>query len=646
MRSYTKKPCINRYANNLNHNDITAIAKLKSYNIKFATADKSKCWVLIKHEDYTNSMRTEHLNDTLTYKLIDNYNNEKSQIEIKRVADKNKHLMTNDIYNFIINPDNSGSSMYGLPKIHKCSEIQTTTSTIKGYIKMKFPLNLKFRPVVAANNTATTNLSKYFDSLLKPLLKYVPAHISDTTDCLNRLPKRVTPDSDLVTLDVTALYTNITQDLGIMAMEHWYHTTKGENFNKLPFDWICTIVKTLDDNAYFTFNNLTYKQLRGVAMGANHSANYAILTMGYIEILVEKLLTPYRETMTSISWMRFIDDIFFIFPNNNLDQFIQQISIINTNIKFTVTTGKSVNFLDLTLKIENEKITTDLYQKPQSQGFYLNYKSAHPMQTLNNIPFTISRRIAVICSNLTTRKSNYGIMMNNLLQCGYPFNIINNSILKFQYITSDYLRQKTPKPYKENLTCVVTYDPNNTSITDNIKNHIRILSQDSIFRDLFHKFPIKYSYKQPRNLKNILEKNIKTNKAVSKCGDPRCGTCQHIIESDIINYGDQKTFNIQTSMTCRSANLLYYLTCATCSAAYIGQTSGTLRKRVTLHRSQINNEQYRKLPVSYHIHTCGSTNNPSFHVIPFYKFKKLDLIVRLETERFYIAEFKPQLNSI
>ena len=56
-------------------------------------------------------------------------------------------------------------------------------------------------------------------------------------------------------------------------------------------------------------------------------------------------------------------------------------------IKFETNISKhSVNFLDVTISLNDGKLSTSLYTKPTNDHLYLNWKSCHPQHILKNIP--------------------------------------------------------------------------------------------------------------------------------------------------------------------------------------------------------------------------------------------------------------------
>ena len=77
------------------------------------------------------------------------------------------------------------------------------------------------RPIVSANGHPTEKISEFVDLHLQPHVQDLPSHLKDTTDCLRKLDEAgpVSQETFLISLDVTALYTNIPHQDGIQACE-------------------------------------------------------------------------------------------------------------------------------------------------------------------------------------------------------------------------------------------------------------------------------------------------------------------------------------------------------------------------------------------------------------------------------------------
>ena len=119
----------------------------------------------------------------------------------------------------------------------------------------------------------------------------------------------------------------------------------------------------------------SWKQLRGTAVGTKFGPPYSILFMAELkeEILREVELKPYL-------WWWYIDNVFFIWEHGEqkLKEFIVMLNKKHPTIKFTAGWSKTqINFLDVTVFLENGKMKTDLYVKPTDTHQYLHSSSCN-----------------------------------------------------------------------------------------------------------------------------------------------------------------------------------------------------------------------------------------------------------------------------
>ena len=96
-------------------------------------------------------------------------------------------------------------------------------------------------------------------------------------------------------------------------------------------------------------------------MGAKMAPAYANLFMGDLE---QKLLA--QSPLKPLVWWRYIDDIFMIWPHGEekLNEFVNLLNSSHETIKFTHEVSPSkINFLDVTVLLHNNNITTDVHVK-------------------------------------------------------------------------------------------------------------------------------------------------------------------------------------------------------------------------------------------------------------------------------------------
>ena len=75
------------------------------------------------------------------------------------------------------------------------------------------------RPTVNGIGCITQRILAYTDQQIRPLAPRIPSYIKATTHLFNHLlGQRLTPGDLLVTIDINSLYTNITHNEGIKAL--------------------------------------------------------------------------------------------------------------------------------------------------------------------------------------------------------------------------------------------------------------------------------------------------------------------------------------------------------------------------------------------------------------------------------------------
>ena len=131
----------------------------------------------------------------------------------------------------------------------------------------------------------------------------LPSHIQDTTDYLRKMESMnpLPPETLLVTLDITSLYTNIPHDGGIQSCREIWDS---RNTLEPPAECLVQLLTLVLKCNNFTFNGENYLLINGTAMGTKMAPSYANVFMGKLErqIISTSLFKP-------LSWFRFIDDV-------------------------------------------------------------------------------------------------------------------------------------------------------------------------------------------------------------------------------------------------------------------------------------------------------------------------------------------------
>ena len=185
---------------------------------------------------------------------------------------------------------------YGLPKIHKSYS--------------KFP---PLRPICSGFKSCTARSSEWVDSVLKPAAMKTKSCIKDTTDFVLHIEslsdKEINlTDVFLATMNVASLYPNISHQEGIFACEKALEQRKVKS---IPFSFITKLISFILTSNTMRFLDKHYHQIKGTAMGTPMAMNYANLFMSAFE---DQMIDAYKKEYgcVPLSWVRYIDDIFFL----------------------------------------------------------------------------------------------------------------------------------------------------------------------------------------------------------------------------------------------------------------------------------------------------------------------------------------------
>ena len=570
-------------------------------------------------------------------------------------------------------------NLYCLPKIHKHPGSKTPPP----------------RPICNSRLTPTEKISEWVDDQLQPLVKELPSFIQDDNDFLRKIDTinethNLPPDTLLVTWDVKSLYTNIPESGGAAACRHYLHSNgKSINVIEIIMKFICLILNCNN----FTFGNASFLQRSGTAMGTRMAPSYANLFMGYLE---SELLSSSPEK--PLVWYRYIDDVFFIWTHGR-EKYNEFLNFCNNN-RFGMVfetnedsvSSTSVPFLDVRVILENGKLKTDLYSKPTDKFQYLNFASCHPYHQKANLPYSLALRIRRICSSTDDFKRHCKELTVRLRRRGYKLGLIKDGLRKARALSREdllYNQQQQQSQIKNRIIFSTMYNPRIPHLHQKLVELQPILHASERCKKIFDKPPL-IAYRRNRNLNDLLVsrrlppdteikqseteqvdrnscvceecgRSFKTpkgklihhrlmhqNKAVKekreegfhKCGDKRCQTCHKgTFGKTIAITSTHKEFTIKQSMTCKTSNVVYCVTCTKCRAQYIGETGQEIHERQAGHLNDIN-RGVSGLPYVRHFQSCGVEH---YTITGVEKIRSRDPQIRKARETFFKTLFKVQM---
>ncbi|XP_060559766.1 uncharacterized protein LOC132719850 [Ruditapes philippinarum] len=210
------------------------------------------------------------LNDERYYKKVEKEQHNLTKLKIEECVNEIQENNVSITKQFDMFPSTIRTpQFYILPKTHKSYD-------------EKLPLGYPGRLIVSACSSSTENIAKYLDFILNPYMQTLPSYIKDTTDFINKVRNlKLNKDTYIVTLDVSSLYTNIPHNEGIESCIYFLQKDKGNN--NIKANDIRKLLNIVLHNNCFDFNDQSYLQTMGTAMGSPMAPSYASLVMGRLE---------------------------------------------------------------------------------------------------------------------------------------------------------------------------------------------------------------------------------------------------------------------------------------------------------------------------------------------------------------------------
>lgn len=129
---------------------------------------------------------------------------------------------------------------------------------------------------------------------------------------------------------------------------------------------------------------------------------------------------------------RYIDDVFM--TTNALSQMNIQLNRMekkDPNIQISVSMGRTVEFLDVSITNDQGQLKTSVYHKPASEPYILPFSSEHPRHIHTNMIKGALYRAARLCSHVEDFDDERRRIEMTLLLNGYPLKYIDYHFKKF-----------------------------------------------------------------------------------------------------------------------------------------------------------------------------------------------------------------------
>ena len=573
----TLKGIDKRPMSNLTYAEKHTLASLKKKNVVCLPSDKGGEFCVIESDTYAE-VGFQHLNDGGTYERVPSITAKTIEQRVNttwRNVARSKDLPVGVTRTFVTN-NSYIAKFYYLVKTHKTGP------------------EIKIRPIVSGINCPTTKLSWLLDKILKPLLTCVSAHLESTSQLVSRLSSlSMTTLEDFpypCSLDAISLFTSIQPSSAIDAVAHIINE-RGYSFHGLVTSDICQLLHVILQNNYFTFLNITYKQIQGLAMGGSVSA---ILAIVYMHVLETKALS----TLVNRTGMycRYVDDIFVLCRNREEAESIRTtFNSIDPNIKFELehpNENNELKLLDLAIRIDpSGKFSFDFYRKEQKKPLFVNYRAALPTSSKMHYIRNERNRIVNNCSSEQNANKHLAKFESVLRLNNYPPGLLKNA-------------KKHNKSDVKNADGIAFSYFNFPFISDSINNKInRYFRREGLHVRLSHK---------TTSLRSALASRKNSPKVCRK-----------------------KDCCLDGSL-CFRRNVIYSIVCGKCNQQYIGSTIRDLHSRVHEHFNTASSSVHK------HMQHCSSSVSDMTVTVLDKEYRPGNLRIR---EALYIEKLKPAINN-
>lgn len=590
--------------NNLPAAERAALKNLiKNDKIIIKPADKGSATVIMNKTDYIAEAHRQLYNEKY-YRRLDGPIFEQNVPKINTVLENLLFYgyIDNDQLSYLrARETDRGRIFYLLPKIHK--------PLAKWPNLGKMP---EGRPIVSDCNSESYRVCEYIDSFLQPLSIKNDACIKDTYDFVSKVRgQKIPKNAILVTADVTALYTNM--DLN-RTLEVVKETFQNNPDPKRPDEFLLKLLEITLKNNDFQFGDEHFVQILGTAMGKRYAPSLANLYLKYFDEKAKDGIFGIKPLL----YFRFIDDVHFAWTGTEkqLKQFETYLNTLIPGIKITFEySTESVHFLDTTLYKKPETnydvIQTKVYFKETDTHQLLHKMSFHPKHTSRGVLKSQLLRFKRISSCYEDYSKACGILFKALIQRQYSRSLLRSmkrSIWKSENLKNTQLNG-------ELLPVIVPFNEIGIKLAKNWRD---LISKNEKFKD----FRLITAYSNGPNLhQKLIRSDLKTVGANSahkntkndptqnqnitlRCANTKCKACNYLTEGKYFkSTKNLQKFTIRGRLTCKSANVIYLITCKNCRKQYVGETGRSIKDRINDHLSAIRLK--KPTPVGSHFNLCG-----------------------------------------
>lgn len=459
-----------------------------------------------------------HLEDNTTYVILseDEARREvrKLQVEIIAWLDKFKPRADGEKE---VRPG-AGSVRYKAALYIRQKTLEAIMSDPYAYFYLLYKLHkspIKTRPVSSQCASVSFAIGQFVDEQLQQIAKTMASYFQDSF-ALKRLLTDITlpPGTSLYSMDAVSMYTSIDSAACLMVLSDYLRRPDVQSKFEYNADCLIEALGIVLRSNIMKFGDIYVKQISGVAMGVAPAPPIATL---YFAVHEDFLLEKWKDNF--FFYKRFIDDVFCIWKHetcplqDDLKWKEMQADVNNFHgLKWEFTTrGTSLNFMDMVIYKDGNKLSTDLFEKPMALFLYIPPFSAHPPGVLASLVMGQILRIFTLCSEEDQKKKHLLNFFHRLINRGHVREQLLPLFEKAVTNAESYLKRSDEEKAKKKQAAKATSDSRLFLHVPYHPDNPPASELQALFRDCISNPPGEPSLQELKNLDgNLIQVNQMT----------------------------------------------------------------------------------------------------------------------------------------
>ena len=417
------------------------------------------------------------------------------------------------------------------------------------------------REVSDASKSPGHKLAKVLNKLFAPYTCQTKTAVRGGKELIQYIKEGRFNNNFLASCDAVALYPSVMVEEGLQLLQDKIHQDELlQNKTDLTKNEIFQLAGLCTENPYFECEFGFFKQKGGTPMGGPLSRCLSDLV---VENKIEAVIAAHPIWGPRWDWVRLIDDTLSAWESKEVFvEFFEFLNTIHAGIKWTneMEEDNKLAIFDIQICRTNTGYETTVFRKKSASDRYIHYTSSQVWKEKASAIRTLKQRAIDYCSNQVFLANELDYLLTVFIQNGYP----EKTVWRILY------QESKPKGTKEEIdfskSMYVPYHPRT-------KRLYRMIKED---------FGFSIIYKKTQTLGDILQKKGRT------------------IEKQY------------------RKNTVYSIPCKDCPKKYVGQTTGTIKKRCSEHRNWCRKKHKKKIlktskkndGIAFHFHETG-------HIIDF-----------------------------